>query len=200
MPPPATPQMNGIPQNIMAIINNLKQEMKQEHHALVQKHDCLTIVTQRLQMQYNNLTMDEVCQAMMDQFAVIWPHAKNYNNAINSLRSDFAKMQQMAQSSITTAETAGITAGEAKKTAEDARQSAAAADNVVLGTRGGLEKLDRRVGNVEISTQSASAAASSCQTQLDNFVTSGGSELAAVKTQLKEILRRLAEAKAKSSD
>ncbi|KAK4542729.1 hypothetical protein LTR36_006301 [Oleoguttula mirabilis] len=177
MGPPATgsPQMNGIPQNILLHVNKIKEDIRD----LGAKHDSLSTVTQRLQTQYNNLTTDEVCQAMLDQFATVWPHAKAYEHSIGGLKVEVAKLQQETQKLIgkanknvelvsTTANAAGKIAEEAKETAEAASRSAAAADSVALSVRGDMQKLSNRVNNAESLAQTASTAASAAQRDMGN--------------------------------
>jgi chromosome segregation ATPase len=85
-PPPANgfqPQLNGSPQINGVASSPLGIEPKLNE--LQARCDALTAVVQRLQTQYNNLTTGEICQAMLDQIADIYPHAKNWEKSSREL-------------------------------------------------------------------------------------------------------------------
>lgn len=80
-----SPQINGA------------RSIQQQHQGpsnqdLLNRMDMLTGVTNRLQVQYNNITTDEVVRAMVDQFSQMYPHAKQFNAAVNEVKAQLAQM------------------------------------------------------------------------------------------------------------
>ncbi|KAK5737019.1 hypothetical protein LTR17_006980 [Elasticomyces elasticus] len=52
--------------------------------------DALTSVTNHLRHRFDNLTTDDMAKKILDQLAIIWPHAKNYEGAIQALKHQFS--------------------------------------------------------------------------------------------------------------
>ncbi|KAK5136433.1 hypothetical protein LTR08_003078 [Meristemomyces frigidus] len=121
------------------------EALRKEHQALVVRHDGLNRITQNLQKQYNNLTTEEVCAAMMDQFGTIWPHAKNYNNSIVGLQTEMREVRQIAGTATT---------------------SATAAHNMACSFGGQLKQLGTQTGGIGRTAQSANTTASMVQREL----------------------------------
>ncbi|KAK5729921.1 hypothetical protein LTR17_011560 [Elasticomyces elasticus] len=52
--------------------------------------DALTSVTNHLRHRFDNLTTDDMAKKILDQLAITWPHAKNYEGAIQALKHQFS--------------------------------------------------------------------------------------------------------------
>ena len=126
-------------------INNEMGKMRQDVRNVNDKHDALTYVTQRLQQQYNNITTDEVCQAMLNQLGNVWPHALNYNESVNKLTSRVEEVGQIAN--------------EGSNTATQANTAAESARAFAMGAAGDVEQFRKNLGNVETLAKSANKTA-----------------------------------------
>ncbi|TKA25538.1 hypothetical protein B0A50_05399 [Salinomyces thailandicus] len=128
MPPPTTfassRPNNGTPnsgppqtnQYLFEAIAKLTNDVKY----VKDKHDVLTRATQSLQTRFNNLTTDEICQTMLDQFSTVWPHAANYNQSVWDLQNNIGKLRHFIERVDAATSSAATTALEAKTMAEAA--------------------------------------------------------------------------------
>ncbi|KAK0872727.1 hypothetical protein LTR87_012297 [Friedmanniomyces endolithicus] len=55
--------------------------------AVWEKLDALTDIINQLRFRFDNLTSDDIVAKMLDQFAIIWPHAKDYEGSLNLLHT-----------------------------------------------------------------------------------------------------------------
>ncbi|EMC96300.1 hypothetical protein BAUCODRAFT_470001 [Baudoinia panamericana UAMH 10762] len=83
-PKTAPPQSSGI------------ADAPASHPTCVRRMDQLdmkfTYATRHLQQQYDNLTTDEVCTAMLHQLGAVWPHAANFATSVNELRRSLSTL------------------------------------------------------------------------------------------------------------
>ncbi|KAK0278186.1 hypothetical protein LTR35_009509 [Friedmanniomyces endolithicus] len=61
--------------------------------AVWEKLDALTNITNNLRFRFDNLTSDEMVAKMLDQFATVWPHAKDYEASLTSLHTRLVKCE-----------------------------------------------------------------------------------------------------------
>ncbi|KAK0254293.1 hypothetical protein LTS09_010719 [Friedmanniomyces endolithicus] len=61
--------------------------------AVWEKLDALTNITNNLRFRFDNLTSDEMVAKMLDQFAAVWPHAKDYEASLTSLHTRLVKCE-----------------------------------------------------------------------------------------------------------
>ncbi|KAH9832734.1 hypothetical protein Tdes44962_MAKER00214 [Teratosphaeria destructans] len=97
---------------------------------LQQQTDILSYVTQRLQTQYNNLTTESVCQAMLDQLGEVWPHAKNWEGWINELKARQAEFDRQKEEMQGQVAKLALDAGMALEAAKEARNFSAATTRI----------------------------------------------------------------------
>ncbi|KAK3113132.1 hypothetical protein LTR53_009869 [Teratosphaeriaceae sp. CCFEE 6253] len=76
-----SPNVNGKYHNVTS----------EEAAGLWAKLDAMTHLLGRLQAQYNNITTDTVVQNMLDQFATVWPHAKNFECSNAEVKKQLAR-------------------------------------------------------------------------------------------------------------
>lgn len=150
-----SPQATGMPTAIL-------QRIDKDIQGLIDKHDMLTHVTTILQKRYDNLTTDEVCQAMLDQLAVIWPHANNFEIETNTIKEQLHGLE----SSI---EFVKKTANAANESAEVAKNNANAVKDMAKGAKGDVEKLKQTVDSSRGSTDAAGTAATEALRNLEEL-------------------------------
>ncbi|KAK3055966.1 hypothetical protein LTR09_003200 [Extremus antarcticus] len=56
--------------------------------------DQLSMVTQHLKKRYDNLTTDEAVKRMLDQLAIVWPHAKQLEGAVMGLQTGTRQLEE----------------------------------------------------------------------------------------------------------
>ncbi|KAK0286309.1 hypothetical protein LTR91_012448 [Friedmanniomyces endolithicus] len=61
--------------------------------AVWEKLDALTNITNSLRFRFDNLTSEEMVAKMLDQFATVWPHAKDCEAALTSLHTRLVKCE-----------------------------------------------------------------------------------------------------------
>ncbi|KAF2771617.1 hypothetical protein EJ03DRAFT_372585 [Teratosphaeria nubilosa] len=97
---------------------------------LQQQADMLSYVTQRLQTQYNNLTTESVCQAMLDQLGEVWPHAKNWEGWVNEFKARQAEFDRQKEEMKGQVSKLAMDADMALKAAKEAKDSSAATTQI----------------------------------------------------------------------
>jgi len=191
-PPPSTsgfppPSHNPATQTLAPNIQ-FAQDLKH----LNDRCDALQIVTSTLQTRYNNLTTGDVCKAMLDQAADVWPHAKNFEHAVEGikavctrqdretemLKTKIALLDEDVKNAVATAAHQGNdTAAESMRTAS---ALADRAKNSVDIMEKGMAELDRRVVH---TLATAVEAKSYAQREIDKL----REALTAVQKKLKDV-------------
>lgn len=154
-------------------------QFAQEIKHLNDRCDALQIVTSTLQTRYNNLTTGDVCKAMLDQAADVWPHAKNFELAVGEIKAACTRQDremQMLKTKIAQlgenlrnmeTDAAVATTHQGRDTAttnlSDVRVLADQAKNAAEAMEKSLVELDRRVGHTLATAVEARNAAESAR-------------------------------------
>ncbi|KAK5108185.1 hypothetical protein LTR62_008716 [Meristemomyces frigidus] len=145
----ASLQTNGTTDNSMPSTANIP--LYKWLTNLFQKQEALLHAFQSLEKRYNNILSDDMAAKMLEQFGVVWPHAKECNKAIAELNLLYAQHTQTIQE--VQQQTGGIV-----QFIPEARLAVAKVEGEILPLRVGLREVKTRLGEQEGKMEAMDAA------------------------------------------